>query len=232
MKNSAIVVVAGLAFAGAASSAFAFVPWSNPSGSNSVLSWQGGGSDNGLFGSPNVVADTFFFIANSNFASQASGGTNQTTTDTLRVTVHAQPGNAFSQVIFYSSGDYTVFGQGASVDVQGSMHIEDATNPSRFANDPFHTTPLFPQLGNDGGFNQGQWSGFSMIDFSAFGLPPVTDINLAFTNSLISISVPGATAAIATLPNTQGSFSLQLVPAPGAALTGLLGLGMLARRRR
>src|SRR5437016_3944785 len=102
MKINALAVVAGLALVGAASSAQAFVPWANSSGSNSVISWQNGGSQNGLFGSPNVVADTFFFIANSNFDAQASGGSNQTTSDTLTVTVHAQPGNAFSEVIFYS----------------------------------------------------------------------------------------------------------------------------------
>jgi uncharacterized protein (TIGR03382 family) len=232
MKRNSMVVLAGLAVASVAANAHAFVPWTNSNGSNSVISWQNGGSANGLFGSPTVVADTFFFIANTNFDAQASGGSTQITTDTLTVTVHAQPGNFFSEVLFYSSGDYTVFGQGASVDVQGSMYIEDATNISRNATAPFVTNPLFPQNGNDGGFNQGAWSGQSLIDFDTFGIPPVTSINLTFTNSLIAISIPGATAAIATLPNTQGSFSLQLVPAPGTVMLGVMGLGFMGRRRR
>jgi uncharacterized protein (TIGR03382 family) len=232
MKLNSFVVVAGLAVVSAATSAHAFVPWTNSNGSNSVISWTNGGSANGLFGSPTVVADTFFFIANSNFDAQASNGGQQVTTDTLTVTVHAQPGNFFTEVLFHSSGDYTVFGSGASVDVAGNMYIEEFGNPTRNANSPFVTNPIFPQVGNDDGFNQGSWSGQSLIDFASFGLPPVTAINLTFTNSLIAISVPGATAAIATLPNTQGSFSLQLVPAPGTMALGLMGLGLVGRRRR
>ena len=39
-------------------------------------------------------------------------------------------------------------------------------------------------------------------------------------------------ASIATLPITEGAFSLTIVPAPATALTALLGLGVFARRRR
>jgi uncharacterized protein (TIGR03382 family) len=219
--------VAGLGLLAVVSSANAFVPWSNSNGSNTVLAWENGGSANGLFGSPTVVADTFFFIANSNFDAQASDGSTQVTSDTLTVRVHALSGNAFTEVLFYSSGDYTVFGEGASVNVTGSMNVQNLGNLNNY-NDTFHTSPLFPQLGNNSGFNQGEWNGFSDV-ILPFG---VTDIDLTFSNSLIAISIPGATAAVATLPNTQGSFSLQLVPAPGAAAVGLLGLGLLARRRR
>ena len=80
-----------------------------------MLAWQGGGSDNGLFGSPVVTADTFFFIANHNFEAQSFGGAPVTTSDTLRVRVHALNGNAFSEVVFQSSGDYTLFGPGVQI---------------------------------------------------------------------------------------------------------------------
>lgn len=225
------VVVAGIALACTAP-AFAFVPWTNPAGSNSVLSWSGGGSDNGLFGSPTVVADTFFFIANQNFIAQASDGSSQITEDTLRVRVNAINGNAFSEVIFFSSGDYTLFGSGASVNITGNMSVSEVGGLGRNASSPFVTTPGMPLTGNDAGFTQGNWSGFSLIDFASFGIPLVTSIDLVFTNRMVAITLPGSTAAIATLPNTQGAFSLQIIPAPGAvALLGMGGL-LLARRRR
>jgi hypothetical protein len=242
MKFNGMLFVVGLALAAVGSTAKADVPWANPSGSNSVLSWENGRSDNGRFGSPTVVADTFFFISNSNFDAFASDGSSDTRSDTLRVRVRAQPGRFFSQVIFASQGDYTVVGQGASVDVNGMLTINDLNSP-RTASDAFHTTVTpNPGAGNEttmpvhGSANldkMGIWTGQSMISFDpAFGQPPVTELDLIFTNTLIAIAMPGETASILTLPNTQGSFSLSIVPAPATGLAGLLGLGMFARRRR
>lgn len=243
MKLHQLAGVAGLAMVLVAPSAKAFVPWVadaglgtvGPSGSNSVLAWEGGGSDNGLFGSPVVTADTFFFIANHNFEAQSFGGTPITTSDTMRVRVHALGGRSFTEVVFVSSGDYTLFGSGASVNINGSMTISDV-NSAASATSPFVATSAshggFPQTGNDVNPTQDTWNGNALINFSASSLGALTDIDLVFNNNLVAITLPGDTAVIATLPNTQGSFSLQLVPAPGAALTGLLGLGLLARRRR
>jgi len=237
MKLNKFIVVAGLAVGLGVSNANAFVFWNNASstagaGGNSVISWTGGGSDNGLFGSPDVVGDTFFFLANSNFDADAnaSNGYSQTTTDTLRVTVTAQGFGAFTEILFRSAGDYTVYGTGSSIDVSGSLTVTDANNLANTLGDPLHTTPLFPQIGNDLDVNAGEWSGFSSIDMSVFGF--VTSIDVVFTNSLIALCLPGETASIATLPITEGAFSLTIVPAPATALTALLGLGVFARRRR
>jgi hypothetical protein len=237
MKLNA-VIVSGLALAGVATAALAEVPWTNANGSNSSIWWENGRSDNGLFGSPTVIGDTFFFISNNNFDAQAYDGSTQTTTDTLRVRVHAQPGRVFTQVIFASQGDYTVFGSGASVNVTGQLTVNDVNSP-RNATSGFNTivTPSFgsatamPVQGNDTEPEIGIWNGAAMIDFAVFGFPPVTDLDLIFTNTLIAVALPGETAAIATLPNTQGAFTLSVVPAPGT-LAGLLGLGLLVRRRR
>jgi len=243
MKLHQLAGVAGLAFVLVAPGAKAFVPWvadaglgtAGPNGNNSVLAWQGGGSDNGLFGSPVVTADTFFFIANHNFEAESFGGNQVTASDTMRVRVHALGGRTFTEVIFVSSGDYTLFGNDAAVNINGQMTISDV-NSSASATSPFHATSTshggFPQFGNDIDAIQDTWSGSALINFSSSSLGSLTDIDLVFSNSLIAITLPGETAVIATLPNTQGSFSLQIVPAPGAMLTGLLGLGLLARRRR
>lgn len=238
MKLNGLILVSGLALVGAGSTALADVPWSNANGSNSTIWWENGRSDNGLFGSPTVIGDTFFFISNNNFDAQAFDGNTQVTTDTLRVRVHAQPGRMFTQVVFASQGDYTVFGNGASVDVTGQMTVNDVNSP-RTASSNFDTTVTpsigsatsMPVQGNNTLEEVGVWNGAALIDFGVFGFPPVTDLDLIFTNTLIAIALPGETAAIATLPNTQGSFTLSVVPAPGT-LAGLLGLGLLARRRR
>jgi|GEM_PF-1722869 len=239
MKLNGTMLIAGLVFAAGVSTAQADVPWSNPNGTNPILSWENGRSDNGLFGSPTVIGDTFFFISNNNFDADASDGTTVTKTDTLRVRVHAQPGRFFSQVQFASQGDYTVFGSGSSVNVTGGMTVNDV-NSVRTASDSFHTSvspssgsaTMMPVLGNGLTPEIGSWNGSSLIDFSVFGFPPITSLDLIFTNSIIAISLPGETASIVTLPNTQGSFSLSIVPAPSSALVALAGLGVLSRRRR
>ncbi len=239
MKFNGMILAAGLAVIGGVSVAQAAVPWAQPSGSNSQISYENGESDNGLFGSPVVIGDTFFFIANANFEATSFNGVPQTTTDTLRVRVHAQPGRSFTQVIFSSSGDYTVFGAGASTNVTGQLTVNDLATP-RTQTDSFHTSvsatqgsaTSMPVNGNNTLPELGTWSGFSLIDFLAFGNPAVTDIDLIFTNTLIAISNGTQTAVIATLPQTQGSFSLRIVPAPSSGVAALLGLGMMARRRR
>lgn len=239
MKTNGMLLLAGLAVVAGASAARADVPWANPNGSTSQLSYDNGRSTNGLFGDPVVIGDTFFFIANANFDAQAFNGNTVTTSDTLKVNVHALGGRAFTQVIFSSSGDYTVFGAGSSADVTGNMTVEDL-NSARNGSDSFHTSvsptlgsaTAFPVNGNNTTPELGTWTGFSLIDFTTFGAPPVTDIFLTFTNNLVAISNGTQSAVIATLPQTQGSFSLRIVPAPSAGVAGLMGLAMVSRRRR
>jgi hypothetical protein len=247
MKIQLLAGVAGVALVAFAPGANAFVSWQanaqtgqvGPSGQNSILGWSGGGSDNGLFGSPVVTADTFFFIANNNFSAVAFDGGTQTTADSLRVHVYGVNGNAFSQIVFESTGDYQVFGQGSSVNIGGSMSVTDS-NSSASATDSFHATTdnphpggqNFPQFDTTGQGNSDSWHGYSMIDFAASGLGPLTAIDLVFSNNLVAVTMPGSNASIANLPNSEGSFSLQLIPAPSAGLGLLAGLGVLSRRRR
>jgi len=191
MKLHQLAGVAGLAFVLVAPGAKAFVPWvadaglgtAGPNGNNSVLAWEGGGSDSGLFGSPVVTADTFFFIANHNFEAQSFGGNSVSVSDTMRVRVHALGGRAFTEVIFVSSGDYTLFGSGASVNINGGMSIHDV-NSAASATSPFNATSGshggFPQFGNNVDPIQDTWSGYSLINFSASSLGALTDIDLVF----------------------------------------------------
>jgi uncharacterized protein (TIGR03382 family) len=226
------VLAAGLAVGAGVSTAAADVPWSNANGANSVISWANGRSTNGLFGSPTVIADTFFFLQNNNFSSTSFGGGTTTTSDDLRVTVTAVGNRKFTEVRFESVGDYDLFGAGASVNVTGGMSVTDTSNPLHFGTDGFHTTPAFPVFGNNSGEVYNTWSGYSFIDLTAIGGGDFTSIDLVFSNSLISITLPGSNAVIANLPNTTGGFSLTILPAPGSA--ALLGLGALVglRRRR
>lgn len=230
---SSTVLAAGLAVTAFVSAAAAEVPWTNPNGSNSVIYWENGRSENGFFGSPTIIADTFFFLENDNFQAEGAEGSGQITSDSLRVTVGAQTNRMFTEVVFRSYGDYTLFGSGASVDVDGNMTVTDALDNSRVGADTFHTTPAFPVTGDDsGGVVYNTWTGFSFIDLTALTGGPWTKIDLVFTNNLIVITLPGSNAAIATLPNTEGGFSLSVIPAPGSmALLGLGGLVALRRRR-
>jgi hypothetical protein len=231
-RRTSAVLAAGLALGAVVSTASADVPWTNANDENSVIKWTNGRSDLGLFGSPTVIGDTFFFIQNQNFDAQSAGGGTVTTADSLRVTVSAKGNRMFTEVRFESIGDYTLIGSGASVDVQGSMTVTDAYNGLHGGSDGFHTTPGFPVYGNNLDVVYNTWTGYSYIDLFSIGGGAFTSIDLVFSNSLIAVTLPGETAAIATLPNTQGGFSLTILPAPGSA--GLLGLAALAglRRRR
>jgi len=240
MNLKLIAGLGGITLLALTPGASAFVDWVanagtgtvGPNGSNSVLQWSGGGSDVGKFGSPVVHNDTFLFIANQNFSAFSVGdgstGSPVTVSDTLRVHIHALNGNAFSDVLFISYGDYTLYGSGAQVNVDGGMSINGTYSDPLHASRDSDNAP-FPHFGSGPGGVTDTWTGYSEIDLSA---TPLVDIDLVYTNNLWAITEPGSNATIATLPQTQGAFSLQLIPAPGSLLTALLGAGLLARRRR
>lgn len=217
----------GAVLLGSVGSAFASVPWSNPSGNASFFSWANGQNATGLFGSPTLVAGTTFQFFPSNFvATSSNGGAPVNATDTLSVDLFAEPGFQFESIMISEGGSYAVNGPaGGSVSATGLVDIDEIGGP-RTANGSIAYSPSFPQTAGSGA-----WTGSTIIDLLALsGGVPFTQIHLEFTNNLIAVSVAGSTSTIEKtfvgLP-----VAITLIPTPGTM--GLLAFGgLLAARRR
>ena len=73
-----------------AGNADAFVSWTNTAGMTADFSWSGGGSDNGLFGDPTIVGNSFVFEAISGFKAESISGSAAQVSDRLEVTIVAK----------------------------------------------------------------------------------------------------------------------------------------------
>lgn len=222
MKNQ---VIAAAMVACCASSAFAFVPWSNASGTNANFDWSGGGSDNGLFGDP-IVNPLGFLFTPAAFNANANDvdGLMQVTSDRLEVVVSPKPGFALTGIRITEIGGYNINGEGS---VEANATLTASQFGGGFSvSDALDTAPAFP-LSNADGVIDGNWNGVAEVFLPISG----SDIVIEIENNMIAIAAPGSTAFISKIV-VGSQFSVQLIPAPGA-LAGLgLGCLALARRRR
>jgi len=218
-------ILAAIGAALGASHAQAFVLWGNSSGATPLFTYSGGGSNLGLFGSPNVVGTTFQFSP-ANFTATSASGPAATTTDQLQVHLTATAGNNFTTIRISETGTYAITGTGiGSVSDSGSEFITDLINsrPTRIAD--LVGTPTMPISGSG---LSGNWSSTVVINLAQGGGPVWTDIMLNFTNTLQATSQAGVTATI-----HKNTVTIEILPTPGSAsLLGLAALTGLRRRRR
>jgi hypothetical protein len=215
-------LIAAVAAALAAAPAYA-IPWSQPSGSNGAFTWSNGGSDNGLFGSPTVVGNSFLFFPSS-FVATSSNGVAQTTSDRLYFTLEVPAGQSFQGIKINEAGDYSILGTG-SVTANAFLFITNLDN-GNLSTATMLTTPSMPISVTNGAVS-GLWSGLLTTT-----LPNGTRrIQVVMNNILQATSGPNGTATIA---KKSAGVELQLIiPEPAIAGTVILaGLGMLTRRRR
>lgn len=212
-----IALIAGvLAVAGSAN---AFVPWSNPNGTGSFFNWSNGGSDNGLFGSPTLVAGTQFVFFPSNFRAQSPGGS-PIVSDRLQFELDAFEGFEFSNITIQEIGDYgNVGGNGGNL-VQANMALFTTDlNQFRVAQDnQTFTAPA--------GLGNWNLSASTALDGS---VRKWTKIRVVLNNNLIAIS--GANGVTFIEKKVTGGIIIT-VPTPGSlALMGVGGLVAVRRRR-
>jgi hypothetical protein len=101
-----------------ASTALGVVPWSNPSGNNILFNYSGGEANNGLFGDPTILPNTFNFAPTAFFA--GAGGT-PTKTDTLTVVLTVNPGQVITAIRVHEIGTRTL----GSTTVSGTLFVKD-----------------------------------------------------------------------------------------------------------
>lgn len=211
------LMVAAMGALAAAGTSQAFVPWSNPSGTGSFFTWSGGGSDNGLFGSPLVVNDSFIFFPQ-NFRAQSVNGGAAVVSDRLTVTLEAFQGFTFDQVHIQEFGDYGVQ-NGGSVSANIGMFVTDLNN-FRVATDNATFSTNVDALSN--------WNLQASTILSSW-IPPTNKIQIVVNNNLIAIS--NGQGSVAFIEKKVAGVRIT-VPTPGSlALIGLGGLVATRRRR-
>ena len=226
MKSMGFTAVVGLAaVAASAGSALAFVPWDQPNGSASNFDWANGGSREGRFGNPVLVAGNTFVFFPQNFRAQSVGGGAVIVGDRLEFDLFAHAGFRITGVSIAEFGDYGIVGDGGSVTDSGGLFVTNL-DTAQVVSNQIVTTPGSPITGE--GF--GNWSGSTSVDVSN-AQPAWTRVHVVVDNDLIAIFGVGGVAYIEKKVFGSG-VSITIVPTPGSlALVGLGGLVATRRRR-
>ena len=225
MKSFGFTAVAGLAaVAASAGSALAFVPWDQPSGSAANFSWANGGSRDGRFGNPVLVAGNTFVFFPQNFRAQSVGGGSAITGDRLEFDLYANAGFRITGVSISEFGDYGIVGDGGSVADAGGLFLTNL-DTAQVASSQIVTSPGSPITTE--GF--GNWSGSASVDVSN-AQPAWTRVHVVVDNDLIAISTAGGVAFIEKKVFGSG-VSITIVPTPGSMALVAAG-GLMAFRRR
>lgn len=215
------IALAGFISAGAYGAA---IPWSNPSGVlPGVFSWTNGQTENGLYGSPTVSANTFAFIPN-NFRAIGSNGGSQNVTDRITFDLDVAPGLIVESIDVREFGDYAITGGGTVSSTADLGVVNRDLGPGSLQTASVISTPAFPlsTVSNDSGL-------FTSAVSRAlpFGWTRVT---ITLDGAVSATGAASGTAAIEK--KLSGLLVTVNVPEPGAIALGLAGVGALLLRRR
>lgn len=215
------------------------VSWTNPNGSNSVVSWSNGQSDKGLFGDPTVNGSTFLFFP-SNFEAEASNGSAKTTSDRLSFKLTAAEGKEIQKVTIKELGDWSILG-GGTVKSFGTLYITRLNSPGFGSVWTDTLDVIYEDVENSNTINSpskpnsegsGTWDGTFTIDLPA----GVTSVQVVLNNILQASSTAGGTAFIQKKElggpgNGDPQFEIDVV-VPEPTTLGLLFVGAAALLRR
>lgn len=223
------VIASGVGALVAAGHANAFVSWTNANGSTGDFMWVGGGSDNGLFGDPTVIGNTFVFFP-SMFRAESVDGASHQVIDRLEVELVAQGSFRFTDVVISEFGDFGIVGIG-SVTVTGGLFVTDLENLNpnftpRVADDSLVSLPGSPITSG-----AGNWTASAGVDLENWDSgPDWTRIKVVLNNVLIATTE--GMGSVAFIEKKVGGISIEIIPTPGAVtLFALAGLVAIRRKR-
>lgn len=204
-----------------------FTPWTNANGAATSFTWTGGGSDNGRFGNPILVAGNTFSFTPEDFRAESVNGSPANVSDRLQVDLHALPGLGFTGILIREGGDYGLLGTG-QVSAGGLLTVEDL-DQARNAQDPLAVSPGMPVVSGTGA-----WDATAGVAFP----PPMpgnawTNIRLILQNDLAAVSDPGSIAFIQKKFLGESLIVEILVPEPAVlTLLALCAPFTIPHRRR
>lgn len=196
------LMLAAAVLAPAAAKAEVF--WTVPNGSTPLFTYQNGYENNGLFGDPVIVGNTFVFTPP---AFSAVNPVRNAATDTLQVTIRAQPGQTITSIVIREFGTRTSTNL---TTVQATSFITNLTNT---------TGPVPGSLVFDSNLN---WSGSvtRVLNYDSS-----TPFQLALTDNI--------SALIAGQSIIKTRVEIEIMPTPsGAVVLAGAGLAAAVRRRR
>ncbi len=200
-------------------------PWVSPSGAGDGFTYANGQDIKGLFGSPDVYGNTFYFT-NANFHVQASNGGHATQSDVASFDIMVNPGLFFSTMTVQAFGSYSIVGEGSSVNLDSAIGLKENTGLERTWSGPLNTTPGFPITSGSG-----TWNGNALVDVTWVFPTPADSMHVELSCLIDAIAGAGGSSEI----NVQYEdlvISFGLIPEPASLLLlGLGGLGLLCRRR-
>lgn len=203
------------------------VPWTIPSGSTTSYMYAGGGSDNGLFGDPLIVGDTFLFFPQ-NFRAESVNGVPDTVSDRLEFDLWVKnSGDKITEIRLDEYGDWGTLTSG-TVSASGTLFITDLDNARLPKNSNLTTAPGMPIVSNVGA--SGDWSGYVQIDV-ANDLVPWQHIKIILNNNLQATSAVGSTSFIQKKVGTAG-IGITVIPEPATLMLLAGTAGLMLRRRR
>lgn len=200
------------------------VPWTNANGSTADFDWSGGLSDNGLFGDPVVVGNTFLFFPN-NFIATSTNGVAAEVSDRLQFDLLFKPNKAMAGFTVNELGDYQITGAGGSVNAGGYLLLANLLT-GQTKQDLLDTTPAMPITTPTAGAQA--WSGFESISLLPNGW---TKVRVVINNVLHATS--GANGASTIQKKfVDGAVEITIIVPEPASLSLIGAAGLLLIRRR
>jgi len=211
LKTSSIVAAIASSTAFVASAIAApTIPWTTPNGSTSTFSWSGGGSDNGLFGSPSLIDVNGISLAPAGFKATAANGSASQVSDRLEVDLaivqpEFGPRKDFDKIHIREFGDLALFSAPnsfAAASVGGALFVtvlESLAGP--VVGDPGYVQVLPGTVFGDGGGFATYGNGAPYQAFPAIASGPgIVSINRLWDGTF-SIDLPAGVTKVKIVLN-------------------------------
>lgn len=182
------------------------------------------------YGTLSVVGDSIF-AQSVNLSADASNGSFDSINALGTITIVAKSGYSFDFMQVAQFGDYALSGSGASINVNGTLTVEDSANAATTSSNSLLVTGL--------GLNDGlthEWQATSGFDLSTAAWNNVNSIELSLDTLLSATTTTNGESAFTQSKFVGGgmvTIETSVVPVPAAVWlfgSGLLGLAGIARR--